>query len=57
MRTMSAALLALTSLSAHAAAPVLSDIADAYALSLDGQAGTLNYFVARRPSAPVRSTW
>lgn len=46
-------LLALASLSAHAAGPVLRDIADAYALSLEGQAGTLNYFVARRPSAPA----
>ena len=53
MRTFSMGLLALASLSAHAAGPVLRDIADAYALSLEGQAGTLNYFVARRPSAPA----
>jgi len=52
-RATSAALLALASLSAHAAAPVLKDIADAYALPLDGQAGTLNYFVAHRQSAPA----
>ena len=36
-----------------AAPPALSDIADAYTVSLGGQVGTLNYFVARRTAAPA----
>lgn len=47
---------ALLAPSAHAAEPALDAMADAYAVTLGAQGGTLNYFVAHRPPASSNDT-